>query len=346
MKYYNIITKIITNELKAENKENDDSTLQYAISDDEQKDNESVYNVNKYMNNISQIIPNANSTLPYSFQVNNNSIFSKTERIPIKNKFLNSNFTKMNKNLINNSDNNNFLENFILKNSTISNKAINKNKKFINEKSKTGRSRRTLSYGNLEVKINKDNESYKMFLNKNNNILNNSNIINSTKSLKSIFPSYAITSPTGLLYPIIFTNKKENYINNNNLNNNILFNYQGNNAINFNNKKKDNPKPSLWYTNIFSPINGISINQDNSYAIPKILNNSANFNSIQNFNLNYYSEDYLNKQIFDFINSNSKTKQDIIYNRSKKNNFNLNKSNGEIKINDKNNKPNSNKYFY
>ena len=126
MKYYNIITTIITNELKAQNKENDDSTLQYAISDDEQKDNESVYNVNKYMNNISQIIPNANSTLPYSFQVNNNSIFSKTERIPIKNKFLNSNFTKMNKNVINNSDNNNFLENFILKNSTISNKAINK----------------------------------------------------------------------------------------------------------------------------------------------------------------------------------------------------------------------------
>ena len=299
------------------------------------------------MNSYSQIMPNANSTLPYSFKGENNSIFSKTERIPIKNKFQNSNFKKINKNLINSSDNNKFLDNFILKNSTISNKAVNKNKKFINEKSKTGRSRRTLSYGNLEVKTNKNNESYKMLLNKNNNnIFNNSNIINNTQSLKAIFPSYTITSPNGLFYPIIFTNNNENYVNNNNLNNNILFNYQGNNTINYNNKKKDNnPKPSLWYANIFSPINQIPIIQDNSYAMPKILNNSANFNSIQNFNVNKYSEEYLNKQIFDFINANTKTKQNIITNISKKHNINLDKSSGEIKIkiNENNNKFNSNK---
>ena len=66
------------------------------------------------MINISQIMPKANSTLSYPFKVKNNSIFSKAERIPIKNKFQN-NFKKINKNLINNSDNNNFLENYIFK---------------------------------------------------------------------------------------------------------------------------------------------------------------------------------------------------------------------------------------
>ena len=137
LKYYNNITTFITNELISEiNENNDDSTIPYATSDDEQKDNTSIFNVNKYMNSYSQIMPNPNSTLPYSFKGENNSIFSRTERIPIKNKFQNSNFKKIDKKLINSTDNNSFLDNFILKNSTISNKAINKSKQFIKEKRK------------------------------------------------------------------------------------------------------------------------------------------------------------------------------------------------------------------
>jgi hypothetical protein len=99
-------------------------------------------------------------------------------------------------------------------------------------------------------------------------------------------------------------------------------------------------KPSLWYANIFSPLNQIPIVTDNNYTISKCLNNSANFNSIPNL-INNYSEDYLNKQIFDFINANNKTKQNIISNIGKKHNFKLSKSNGSIKI-DENNKINYN----
>ena len=282
------------------------------------------------------MVPNLCSYIPYSYFGDNNSIFSKTERIPMNKKYdEKSHLKKINKNFVNKNENTNFIDMFM--NNMIS--MSDQNEKEIKKK---GKNRRTMSYGNLEVKIKRDIEENKIFSNQNNNnIFNNSNIINNTQSLKAIFPSYTITSPNGLLYPIIFTNNNENYINNNNnLNNNILFNYQGNAPINPNNSRKMKQKPSLWYANIFSPLNQIPIITDNNYTISKCLNNSANFNSISNL-MNNYSEDYLNKQIFDFINSNNKTKENIISNIGKKHNFKLSKSNGSIKI-DKNNKINYN----
>ena len=282
------------------------------------------------------MVPNLYSSIPYSYFGDNNSIFSKTERIPMNKKYdEKSHLKKINKNFVNKNENTNFIDMFM--NNMIS--MSDQNEKEIKKK---GKNRRTMSYGNLEVKIKRDIEENKIFSNQNNNnIFNNSNIINNTQSLKAIFPSYTITSPNGLLYPIIFTNNNENYINNNNnLNNNILFNYQGNAPINPNNSRKMRQKPSLWYANIFSPLNQIPIITDNNYTISKCLNNSANFNPISNL-MNNYSEDYLNKQIFDFINANNKTKENIISNIGKKHNFKLSKSNGSIKI-DKNNKINYN----
>ena len=332
LKYYNIVITLTINKLISDLYENEESSIPFIASEDEQRNNLSISNNNKFTNSYIQLIPNLNSSIPYLFNADNNSLYSKTERIPVKNKFGQNTYKKINKNFMNNIEDNNFIDMFMKNMATVSNKNESTNK--------NGKRKRTMSYGNLEVKMKKDNETYKMFSNSNNNIFNNSNIINNTQSLKAIFPSYTITSPNGLLYPIIFTNNNENYINNNNLNNNILLNYQGNAPMNSNISRKMKPKPSLWYANIFSPINQISVIQDNNYAIPKYLNNSANFNSIPNV-MNNYSEDYLNKQIFDFINANTKTKQNIISNISKKHNFKLNKSNGAIKIN-QNNKINYN----
>jgi hypothetical protein len=127
------------------------------------------------------------------------------------------------------------------------------------------------------------------------------------------------------LYPIIFTNNNNN-IKNDNLNNNILYNYNLNTPINSNDLRNivSKASPSFWYTNYFSPINQIPIIQNNNYSvqIPKYLNNSAIFNSVSSIN---YTEDYLNKQIYDFVNANNQTKQNIISNISKKHNINLNK---------------------
>ena len=337
LKYYNIVTKLNTNEIISELFENEDSSIPFVASDEELKNNNNlnVSNNNRFINSYSQMIPNLNSSIPYSYFGENNSIFSKTERIPIKYKNdKNNNFKKINKNFVNKNENTNFIDMFMNNMASMSDQNENEIKK-------KGKNRRTMSYGNLEVKMKRDNEEKKIFSNQsNNNIFNNSNIINNTQSLKAIFPSYTITSPNGLLYPIIFTNNNENYINNNNLNNNILFNYQGNTPLNLNNSRKMKQKPSLWYANIFSPINQLPIVTDSNYTISKCLNNSANFNSIPNL-MNNYSEDYLNKQIFDFINANNKTKQNIISNIGKKHNIKLSKSNGSIQI-DKNNKINYN----
>jgi hypothetical protein len=131
-------------------------------------------------------------------------------------------------------------------------------------------------------------------------------------------------------------NNNDNYINNDNLNNNIIYNYNENTPINSNILRNNNSKPSLWYANFFPPINQIPIIQKSSYTLQMPINNSSNYNSIQNNNNNNYNEDYLNKQIFDFINANSRTKKNIISNIRKKHNFKLNKSNEVIKLNDKN----------
>ena len=188
------------------------------------------------------------------------------------------------------------------------------------------RKRRNLSYGNLQVRMNKNCENFK--IDDNNKNINHSyylNNNNSTQSLKHIFPNYTFTTPNKYIYPIILNN------NNNGMNNSYFYPYSGNTIVYQNDIKSEQSKPLLWYTNIFPSISQISIMQDNNYLnsfqnqTPKFINNSAYFNSITNIN-NSYSEDYLNKQIFDFINANSKTKKNIITNIGKKHNIKLNKS--------------------
>ena len=214
---------------------------------------------------------------------------------------------------------------------------LNINEENIKENQKNFMKRRNKSFGDLEVKIRRNNESYKILPN-NNYIINNSSIVSNTQSLKKIPPSYSVSTPNGYICPIIFTNNKENYMNNN-MNNNKLYNIQENMAMTPNISKKMNTKPFILYCDTFSPRNQIPSLQNNNYKnfyenkiTPKYINNSSNFNFIQNVN-NNYSEDYLNKQIYDFINANYKTKQNIISNISKKHNIKLNKSNGNIKLN-------------
>ena len=337
LKYYYIVTQITTNELISLLNENIKSDItQYILNNDDiQKENFNIYS-NKYISSYSQLMPNSNSSIVNLIIDDNNSSFSKTERISIKNDFQSNNFKKVNTQFINNNDNKKYMD-ILLKKSALSYKNISNNKKNI-------KNRRTLSYGNFEVNMSRDNDIYKICPNEDNsNTFNNSNILNNTQSLKAIFPSYTITSPNGLMYPIIFENNNENYINNNTMNNNIVYNYQGNTPINPNISRKTISKSSLWYGNVFSPINRIPIIQDNNYTIqmPKYLNSSTNFNSIQSIN-NNYTEDYLNKHIYDFINANNKTKQNIISNISKKHNIKLNKSNGAIKINYRSNTLNYN----
>ena len=191
------------------------------------------------------------------------------------------------------------------------------------------RRKRNLSYGNLHVRMNKDIDNFNTVDNHNNSRkINNSYFINNnntTQSLKHIFPNYTFTTPNKYIYPIILNN------NNNGMNNSYFYPYSGNTIVYQNDIKSEQSKPLLWYTNIFPSISQISIMQDNNYLnsfqnqTPKFINNSAYFNSITNIN-NSYSEDYLNKQIFDFINANSKTKKNIITNIGKKHNIKLNKS--------------------
>jgi hypothetical protein len=115
------------------------------------------------------------------------------------------------------------------------------------------------------------------------------------------------------------------------MNNNLSYQYPRNTVVYQSDLKDDAQKPLLWYTNVYPSISQISIMQDNNYLsgfqnqTPRYINNSAYFNSITNIN-NSYSEDYLNKQIFDFINANSKTKKNIITNIGKKHNIKLSKS--------------------
>ena len=191
------------------------------------------------------------------------------------------------------------------------------------------RRKRNLSYGNLRVRMNKDIDNFNTVDNHNNSRrINNSYFINNnntTQSLKHIFPNYTFTTPNKYIYPIIMNN------NNNGMNNSYFYPYSGNTIVYQNDINSEQSKPLLWYTNVFPSISQISIMQDNNYLnsfqnqTPKYINNSAYFNSITNIN-NSYSEDYLNKQIFDFINANSKTKKNIITNIGKKHNIKLSKS--------------------
>ena len=318
LQYYIIATKITTNDLISlvnENHKND--VISYYANNDEQNNYLHIYSNNICTNNTSsQLIHDSYQTsighsLLEDKEKENNPFFSRTERVS-----MNNNFKKVNKSLINN-ENENMMDIF-MKNSLNSN---------YNTKNK-----RTASYGHLEVKNNR-NDLYKVF--KNNESSNTFN--NKTQFLQGIIPSYTMTTPNGILYPVIFTNN--NNITEDNLNNNLLYNY--NTPINSNELRKtvSKPSPSYCYTTFFSPINQIPIIQNNNYSVqmPKYLNNnnSSNINSIP---FNNYTEDYLNKQIDDFVNANTLTKQNIISNISKKHHFNLNKSNGAIKINDDKNK--------
>ena len=189
------------------------------------------------------------------------------------------------------------------------------------------RRKRNLSYGNLHARMNKDIENFNTVDNHNNSRkINNSFYINNntTQSLKHIFPNYTFTTPNKYIYPIILNNNKG-------MNNSYFYPYSGNTIVYQNDINSEQSKPLLWYTNVYPSISQISIMQDNNYLnsfqtqTPKYINNSAYFNSITNIN-NSYSEDYLNKQIFDFINANSKTKKNIITNIGKKHNIKLSKS--------------------
>ena len=339
LKYYTIVTEIASNDLiyilnGNNNNNNYLSYIPYNLKNSQQNENFTIYN--RYVNSYSQLRPNPNSDSLTSYPVNdcNKQIFANTERIPMKNIFQKSNFKKVNKNVLNKINSFEYID-ISKKDSYISNTNIH-----INNNLKFPKKKRTLSHGNIQVKMNKHNDIYNVFHNYDNNnnsyIFNNSNIMNqNTQSLKAFFPSYSISSPNGIIYPIICVNNNDNYINNDNLNNNIIYNYNENTPINPNVLRKNNSKPSFWYANFFPSINQIPIIQKSSYSLQMPINYSSNYNSIQNNN-NNYNEDYLNKQIFDFINANSRTKKNIISNIRKKHNFKLNKSNGVIKLNDKN----------
>lgn len=335
LNYYNKVKKICVNELLYEFNENE-SSIPFALSEEDTKDifslNNNIENINSYY----KFNPVYNSSA-YSFF---GDTYNRVNREQIKNKFSHQkNLEVLNRG----KENNNYIDMF-LKNIAIAN--LNNNIKQ-NQTLKKSKSRRALSYGDFEVKTNRNNEMSKVLPNKgnyNNYIINNSNIINNnTQSLKGILPSYSVTSPNGLFYPIIFSNSNENYINNNNINSNILYNYQDNsnsmnNLINANATQTPNMKPSFWYA--YSP--GKQICQ-----VPYNYSNCFGNRTSKNITLdNNYSEDYLNKQIFDFINASAKTKENIISNISKKHKSKLNKSNGAIKLTNSKSKLRRNNSFF
>ena len=206
-------------------------------------------------------------------------------------------------------------------NKNFGNKTERINNRIILDK-KTTKKRRTLSFGNLEVKINDKNGYFNNFGNEN---YNNNDIFKA--------PPFTCMTPNKYIYPIYLNNN-----NNNGMNKSLLYQYPGNTVVYQNDSKNEQSKPLLWYTNAYSSISPISFMQDNNYLnsfqnqTPRYINNSAYFNSITNIN-NSYSEDYLNKQIFNFINANSKTKKSIISEIGKKHNIKLSKTK---KINEKN----------
>ena len=346
MKYYNIITEIIINDSISKWNDNNNNIsflyFQNNLGNGEQKSNYNSYH--KHINSYSHL-PKSNSNSSISFQLYdyNKSAIAKSERIPLKNKFQKNNLKKNNsKNYLNNINSFEHIDK-VKQDSFLSNLNYN-----INHNMKRFKNKRTLSHGHINLKMNRDNRDNAIYniLNKeniNNNsnnsyIYNNSNMMNNIHSLKGVFPSYSINTPNGIICPIIVANNNDNFINNNNMNNNILYNYRDHTPINYNFPRKNYSKPSLCYANFFSPINQVPIIQESSYIlqIPNYVNNNSTYNSIKNIN-NNYTKDFLNKQIYDFINANSKTKKNIISNIKRKHSCKLNKSYGVIKVNDKNN---------
>ena len=307
VKYRNIINKLFTYDFILQtNKIDTNSSIPITLSDIDPIDS---YSIAKNIPNTSMHsnqIPYSNSSIAYSFISENKPKFeNKSERFS-KRTLNNTNIDKIG-----------------LQNRSLTNRIGN-----INLKQKNMKKRRTLSYGNLEIKMKRD-DSFNFL---DNNINNNIPYI-----YNNAFPPSIYTTPNKYLYPIILNNN-DTFYNNSNINNNSLYNYQKSEIL-YQNEFNDE-KPLLWYTNAVPSIGQVSILQDNRYLnnfqnmTPKYINNSAYFNSITNIN-NSYSEAYLNKQIFDFINANSKTKQHIINNIGKKHNIELNKYNINNKLKNK-----------
>lgn len=315
VKYRNIINKLFTYDFILQtNKIDTNSSIPITLSDIDPIDS---YSIAKNIPNTSMHsnqIPYSNSSIAYSFISENKPKFeNKSERFS-KRTLNNTNIDKIG-----------------LQNRSLTNRIGN-----INLKQKNMKKRRTLSYGNLEIKMKRD-DSFNFL---DNNINNNIPYI-----YNNAFPPSIYTTPNKYLYPIILNNN-DTFYNNSNINNNSLYNYQKSEIL-YQNEFNDE-KPLLWYTNAVPSTGQVSILQDNRYLnnfqnmTPKYINNSAYFNSITNIN-NSYSEAYLNKQIFNFINANSKTKQHIINNIGKKHNIELNKYNinNKLKNKDKQKKENS-----
>ena len=307
VKYRNIINKLFTYDFILQtNKIDTNSSIPITLSDIDPIDS---YSIAKNIPNTSMHsnqIPYSNSSIAYSFISENKHKFeNKSERFS-KRTLNNTNIDKIG-----------------LQNRSLTNRIGN-----INLKQKNMKKRRTLSYGNLEIKMKRD-DSFNFL---DNNINNNIPYI-----YNNAFPPSIYTTPNKYLYPIILNNN-DTFYNNSNINNNSLYNYQKSEIL-YQNEFNDE-KPLLWYTNAVPSTGQVSILQDNRYLnnfqnmTPKYINNSAYFNSITNIN-NSYSEAYLNKQIFDFINANSKTKQHIINNIGKKHNIELNKYNINNKLKNK-----------
>ena len=307
VKYRNIINKLFTYDFILQtNKIDTNSSIPITLSDIDPIDS---YSIAKNIPNTSMHsnqIPYSNSSIAYSFISENKPKFeNKSERFS-KRTLNNTNIDKIG-----------------LQNRSLTNRIGN-----INLKQKNMKKRRTLSYGNLEIKMKRD-DSFNFL---DNNINNNIPYI-----YNNAFPPSIYTTPNKYLYPIILNNN-DTFYNNSNINNSSLYNYQKSEIL-YQNEFNDE-KPLLWYTNAVPSTGQVSILQDNRYLnnfqnmTPKYINNSAYFNSITNIN-NSYSEAYLNKQIFDFINANSKTKQHIINNIGKKHNIELNKYNINNKLKNK-----------
>ena len=307
VKYRNIINILFTYDFILQtNKIDTNSSIPITLSDIDPIDS---YSIAKNIPNTSMHsnqIPYSNSSIAYSFISENKPKFeNKSERFS-KRTLNNTNIDKIG-----------------LQNRSLTNRIGN-----INLKQKNMKKRRTLSYGNLEIKMKRD-DSFNFL---DNNINNNIPYI-----YNNAFPPSIYTTPNKYLYPIILNNN-DTFYNNSNINNNSLYNYQKSEIL-YQNEFNDE-KPLLWYTNAVPSTGQVSILQDNRYLnnfqnmTPKYINNSAYFNSITNIN-NSYSEAYLNKQIFDFINANSKTKQHIINNIGKKHNIELNKYNINNKLKNK-----------
>ena len=366
LKYYQIIILIKAKEMKFLEKNRSYKSVIYInkeqnfnpfyLSDlDCLKNSINLNNSNNNIQNIDSypiLNPNCTPSIMNSIRGKNYPLFNnKTERILFtkksnsKNK---NNFKKINKisNSRSNTTNNcaknanfnslkRFIKNFSIKNI---------NKQEINSlNNENNKKKRTLSYGNLEVKIKRDNNRYKKY-NKNKYIFKNCNFISNTESCKEI-PAYITSSPNGYIYPTLITNNNENSIKNNKLNNNILC--EVTTTISSDKSKKPRANPSLWYCNTFSLKDQVSPHSSLSplpYKNPsyiysnensqKYFSNSTNFNSISNFEI-FNSKDFLNNQICNFIKVNAKSKDNIPYKNNRYHEFKR-----KEKLSNKNNRKN------